>query len=146
MLHFEKLRWKNFLSTGNVYTELHLDRSPSTVIVGENGAGKSTMLHALCWGLFNKPFRNIKLLQLINSVSRKDARVEIEFRIGTVQYKIVRAYKPNVFEIWKNGELLRQQGNIIDYQDILEEQILKLNYQSCTQVVILGSATFTPFM
>jgi len=146
MLHFEKLRWKNFLSTGNVYTELHLDRSPSTVIVGENGAGKSTMLDALCWGLFNKPFRNIKLLQLINSVSRKDARVEIEFRIGTVQYKIVRAYKPNVFEIWKNGELLPQPGNIKDYQDILEEQILKLNYKSFTQVVILGSATFTPFM
>jgi DNA repair exonuclease SbcCD ATPase subunit len=146
MLHFEKLRWKNFLSTGNVYTEIHLDRSPSTVVVGENGAGKSTMLDALCWGLFNKPFRNIKLVQLINSINGKDARVEVEFHIGTTQYKIIRAYKPNLFEIWKDGELIPQPGNVRDYQSILEDQILKLNYKSFTQVVILGSATFTPFM
>ena len=146
MLHFEKLRWKNFLSTGNVYTEIHLDRSPSTVVVGENGAGKSTMLDALCWGLFNKSFRNIKLVQLINSINGKDARVEVEFHIGTTQYKIIRAYKPNLFEIWKNGELIPQPGNVRDYQSILEDQILKLNYKSFTQVVILGSATFTPFM
>jgi DNA repair exonuclease SbcCD ATPase subunit len=146
MLHFEKLRWKNFLSTGNVFTEIHLDRSPSTVVVGENGAGKSTMLDALCWGLFNKPFRNIKLVQLINSINGKDARVEVEFRIGTTQYKIIRAYKPNLFEIWKDGELIPQPGNVRDYQSTLEDQILKLNYKSFTQVVILGSATFTPFM
>jgi DNA repair exonuclease SbcCD ATPase subunit len=146
MLHFEKLRWKNFLSTGNVFTEIHLDRSPSTVVVGENGAGKSTMLDALCWVLFNKPFRNIRMLQLINSVNNKDTRAEVEFRVGSINYKIVRGYKPSVFEIWKNDELLPQPGNVKDYQAILEEQILKLNYKSFTQVVILGSATFTPFM
>jgi len=146
MLHFSKLRWKNFLSTGNVFTEIHLDRSPSTVVVGENGAGKSTMLDALCWVLFNKPFRNIRMLQLINSVNNKDTRAEVEFRIGTHEYKVVRGYKPSVFEIWKNDELLPQPGNVKDYQVILEEQILKLNYKSFTQVVILGSATFTPFM
>jgi DNA repair exonuclease SbcCD ATPase subunit len=146
MLHFEKLRWKNLLSTGNVYTEIHLDRSPSTVVVGENGAGKSTMLDALCWVLFNKPFRSVRKEQLINSVNGKGTRAEVEFRIGTVQYKIVRAYRPSEFEIWKNGEMLPQPGNVKDYQATLEEQILKLNYKSFTQVVILGSATFTPFM
>jgi DNA repair exonuclease SbcCD ATPase subunit len=146
MLHFEKLRWKNFLSTGNVYTEIHLDRSPSTVVVGENGSGKSTMLDALCWVLFNKPFRQVRMLQLINTVNGKDTRAEVEFHVGTVNYKIVRGYKPSVFEIWKNGELMPHPGNVKDYQAILEEQILKLNYKSFTQVVILGSATFTPFM
>ena len=146
MLHFEKLRWKNFLSTGNVYTEIHLDRSPSTVVVGENGSGKSTMLDALCWVLFNKPFRQVRMLQLINTVNGKDTRAEVEFHVGSVNYKIVRGYKPSVFEIWKNGELMPQPGNVKDYQAILEEQILKLNYKSFTQVVILGSATFTPFM
>jgi len=146
MLHFEKLRWKNFLSTGNVYTEIHLDRSPSTVVVCENGSGKSTMLDALCWVLFNKPFRQVRMLQLINTVNGKDTRAEVEFHVGSVNYKIVRGYKPSVFEIWKNGELMPQPGNVKDYQAILEEQILKLNYKSFTQVVILGSATFTPFM
>ena len=146
MLHFEKLRWKNFLSTGNVFTEIQLDRSPSTVVVGENGSGKSTMLDALCWVLFNKPFRDIRMLQLINSVNKKDTRAEVEFRIGTNQYKVVRGYKPSVFEIWKNGELLPQPGNVKDYQVILEETILKLNYKSFTQIVVLGNASFTPFM
>jgi len=146
MLHFSKLRWKNFLSTGNVFTEIQLDRSPSTVVVGENGAGKSTMLDALCWVLFNKPFRNIRMLQLINSVNSKDTRAEVEFRIGTHEYRVVRGYKPSVFEVWKDDQLLPQPGNVKDYQAILEEQILKLNYKSFTQVVILGSATFTPFM
>ena len=120
MLHFEKLRWKNFLSTGNVYTEIHLDRSPSTVVVGENGSGKSTMLDALCWVLFNKPFRQVRMLQLINTVNGKDTRAEVEFHVGTVNYKIVRGYKPSVFEIWKNGELMPQPGNVKDYQAILE--------------------------
>jgi DNA repair exonuclease SbcCD ATPase subunit len=146
MLHFEKLRWKNFLSTGNVFTEIQLDRSPSTVVIGENGAGKSTMLDALCWVLFNKPFRDIRMLQLINSVNKKDTRAEVEFHIGTNQYKVVRGYKPSVFEIWKNGELLPQPGNVKDYQVILEETILKLNYKSFTQIVVLGNASFTPFM
>ena len=146
MILFKALRWRNFLSTGNVFTEIQLDRSPSTVVVGENGAGKSTMLDALCWVLFNKPFRNIRMLQLINSVNNKDTRAEVEFRVGSIEYKIVRGYKPSVFEIWKDDQLLPQPGNVKDYQALLEEQILKLNYKSFTQVVILGSATFTPFM
>jgi DNA repair exonuclease SbcCD ATPase subunit len=146
MLYFEKLRWKNFLSTGNVYTEIQLDRSPSTVVVGENGAGKSTMLDALTFVLFNKPFRNIKKGQLISSVNKKDSVVEVEFRIGSNQYLVRRGQKPSLFEIHKNGQLVDQPGASKDYQSILEDTILKLNYKSFTQVVILGSATFTPFM
>jgi len=146
MLHFEKLRWKNFLSTGNVFTEIQLDRSPSTVVVGENGAGKSTMLDALCFALFNKPFRNIKKPQLSNSINRRDTLVEIDFRIGTNRYLVRRGMHPAVFEIFKNGQLIDQPGASKDYQNILEDTILKLNYKSFTQVVILGSATFTPFM
>ena len=146
MLHFEKLRWKNFLSTGNVFTEIYLDRSPSTVVVGENGAGKSTMLDALTFVLFNKPFRNIKKSQLISSVNKKDSVVEVEFHIGSNQYLVKRGQKPALFEIHKNGQLVDQPGASKDYQTILEDTILKLNYKSFTQVVILGSATFTPFM
>ena len=146
MLHFEKLRWKNFLSTGNVFTEIQLDRSPSTVVVGENGAGKSTMLDALCFVLFNKPFRNIKKGQLISSVNKKDSVVEVEFHIGSNQYLVKRGQKPALFEIHKNGQMIDQPGASKDYQTILEDTILKLNYKSFTQVVILGSATFTPFM
>ena len=134
------------LSTGNVFTEIQLDRSPSTVIVGENGAGKSTILDALTFVLFNKPFRNIKKPQLMNSVNERDLLVEIDFHIGTNQYQVRRGIKPNVFEIIKNDKLVDQPGAAKDYQDILENQILKLNYKSFTQVVILGSATFTPFM
>jgi len=146
ILYFKTIRWRNFLSTGNVFTEIQLDRSPSTVIVGENGAGKSTILDAICFGLFNKPFRNIKKPQLMNSVNQRDLLVEIDFRIGSNEYQIRRGVKPNIFEIIKNGQLIDQPGAAKDYQDILENQILKLNYKSFTQVVILGSATFTPFM
>jgi DNA repair exonuclease SbcCD ATPase subunit len=146
MLYFEKMRWKNFLSTGNVFTEIQLNRSPSTVVVGENGAGKSTMLDALTFVLFNKPFRNIKKGQLANSVNKRDCLTEIEFKYGSNQYKIRRGIYPTVFEIFKNGELIDQPGLSKDYQAILEDTILKLNYKSFTQVVILGSATFTPFM
>jgi DNA repair exonuclease SbcCD ATPase subunit len=146
MLHFSTIRWKNFLSTGNVFTEIQFDRSPSTVIVGENGAGKSTVLDALCFALFNKPFRSIKKPQLMNTINQKDLVVEVEFRSGGKEYKVVRGIKPAVFEIYKEGKLLDQTGAAKDYQIILEETILKLNYKSFTQIVVLGSASFTPFM
>ena len=146
MIHFSKLRYKNILSTGNVFTEIQLDRSPNTIVVGENGAGKSTFIDALCFVLFNKPFRDIKKQQLINSINKKDLLVEVEFRTGSTEYKVVRGVKPNVFEIYKNGKLLNQDGHTRDYQATLEETILKLNYKSFTQIVVLGNASFTPFM
>ena len=146
MIHFETVRWKNFLSTGNNFTEIQLDRNSTTLIIGENGAGKSTILDALCFGLFGKPFRNINKPQLLNSVNGSAALVEVEFRIGTKKVKVVRGIKPNVFEIYVNGKLYNQDANSRDYQKYLEQQILKLNYRSFTQVVILGSSTFIPFM
>ena len=146
MIHFEKVRWKNFLSTGNQFTEIELDRNETTLIIGENGAGKSTVLDALCFGLFGKPFRTISKSQLINTVNAMETVVEVEFRIASRKYKIVRGIKPNVFEIWQNDVMLNQEANSRDYQKILEQQILKLNYRSFTQVVILGSSTFVPFM
>ena len=146
MIHFETVRWKNFLSTGNNFTEIQLDRNSTTLIIGENGAGKSTILDALCFGLFGKPFRNINKPQLLNSVNGSAALVEVEFRIGTKKVKVVRGIKPNIFEIHVNGKLYNQDANSRDYQKYLEQQILKLNYRSFTQVVILGSSTFIPFM
>jgi DNA repair exonuclease SbcCD ATPase subunit len=146
MILFKKLSYKNFLSTGNVATEIQLNRSPSTVITGENGAGKSTILDALVFGLFNKPFRKINKALLCNSINEKGCVVEIEFDIGTVEYKVRRGMKPAFFEIYKNGKLVDQPGNARDYQLILENTILKLNYKSFTQIVILGNASFTPFM
>ena len=146
MIHFETVRWKNFLSTGNNFTEIQLDRNSTTLIIGENGAGKSTILDALCFGLFGKPFRNINKPQLLNSVNGSAALVEVEFRIGTKKIKVIRGIKPNVFEIHVNGKLYNQDANSRDYQKYLEQQILKLNYRSFTQVVILGSSTFIPFM
>ena len=146
MINFNTIRWKNMLSTGNQFTEIKLDRSPSTLIVGENGGGKSTMLDALCFALFNKPFRNINKPQLINSINKKNLLVEIEFQTGRKFYKIVRGIKPNVFEIYADGELINQDAAARDYQKYLEESILKMNYKSFTQIVILGSASFTPFM
>ena len=146
MIHFEKVRWKNFLSTGNQFTEIELDRNETTLIIGENGAGKSTVLDALCFGLFGKPFRTISKSQLINTVNAMETVVEVEFRIASRKYKIVRGIKPNVFEIWQNDKMLNQEANSRDYQKILEQQILKLNFRSFTQVVILGSSTFVPFM
>jgi DNA repair exonuclease SbcCD ATPase subunit len=140
------VRWKNFLSTGNNFTEIQLDRNSTTLIIGENGAGKSTILDALCFGLFGKPFRNINKPQLLNSVNGSAALVEVEFRIGTKKVKVVRGIKPNVFEIYVNGKMYNQDANSRDYQKYLEQQILKLNYRSFTQVVILGSSTFIPFM
>ena len=146
MIIFNTIRWKNFLSTGNQFTEIRLDRSPNTLIVGENGGGKSTMLDALCYSLFGKPFRNINKPQLVNSINKKQLLVEVEFQSGRKSYKIVRGIKPGLFEIYVDGELLNQDAAARDYQKYLEESILKLNYKSFTQIVILGSASFTPFM
>ena len=146
MINFKCVRWKNFLSTGNQFTEIQLDKEPTTLIIGENGAGKSTILDALCFSLFGKPFRNISKMQMVNSINNSSAVVEVEFQIGTVEYKVVRSIKPNKFEIYQNSILMNQEANARDYQKILEQQILKLNYRSFTQVVILGSSTFVPFM
>ena len=146
MIKFEKVRWKNFLSTGNQFTEIELDRNETTLIIGENGAGKSTVLDALCFALFGKPFRTISKSQLINTVNAMETVVEIEFSIASRKYKVIRGIKPNKFEIWQNDKMLNQEANSRDYRKILDQQILKLNYRSFTQVVILGSSTFVPFM
>ena len=146
MIIFKKVRYKNFLSTGNQFIEIQLDRSSKTLVVGENGAGKSTMLDALCFGLFQRAFRNIKKDQMINSINEKECVVEVEFIIGQNEYKIVRGIKPNVFEIWCNDVMLNQDAAQRDYQKHLESTILKLNFRSFTQVVILGNASFVPFM
>jgi DNA repair exonuclease SbcCD ATPase subunit len=146
MILFRNVRWKNILSTGNYWTEIKLDTNTNTLIVGENGAGKSTMLDALCFALFGKAFRAINKPQLINSINNKDAVVEVTFDTGNKSYKIVRGIKPNIFEIYCNGELVDQEAASRDYQEHLEKFILKLNYKSFTQIVILGSASFTPFM
>lgn len=146
MIIFEKVRWKNFLSTGNAFTEIDLTRSTNTLIVGHNGAGKSTILDALTFGLFGKPFRKINKPQLMNTINNGDCVVEIEFKIGKKQYKIIRSIKPNAFEIYCDSVLVNQDAKAKDYQEHLEKFILKLNYKSFTQVVILGSASFVPFM
>ena len=146
MIHFKKVRWKNFLSTGNHFTEVILDRSKTTLIIGENGAGKSTVLDALCFGLFGKPYRSIKKNQLVNSINSGKSEVEIEFRIGTNEFLVRRGIKPNTFDIIRNGEAMDQDAHSRDFQKVLEEQILKLNYKTFTQVVILGSSCFIPFM
>jgi DNA repair exonuclease SbcCD ATPase subunit len=146
MILFRKLRWKNLLSTGNLFTELDLNGEATTLIVGSNGSGKSTMLDALCFCLFGKPFRNINKGQLVNSINQKDCVVEVEFDIGSKSYKVVRGIKPNIFDVYCNGNLIVQDAATKDYQEYLEKFILKLNYKSFTQIVILGSASFTPFM
>jgi len=146
MIVFKKIRWKNFLSTGNLFTEIELNKSATTLIVGENGAGKSTLLDALSFALFNKPFRKINKPLLLNSITKKDLVVEIEFSIGPNNYKIIRGIKPNLFEVYQNGSLLNQSADSKDYQEILEKQILKINFKSFCQVVVLGSASFVPFM
>lgn len=146
MLNFRCVRFKNFLSAGNVFTELQLNRSPTTLIVGENGSGKSTMLDALCFVLFGKPFRKINKPMLCNSITKKNCVVEVEFNIGPNEYKIVRGIKPAIFQIFCNGNMLDQDAAIRDSQEYLEKVLLKLNYVSFTQIVILGSSTFVPFM
>jgi len=146
LIQFKYVRWKNFLSTGNQFIEIQLDRNPTTLIIGENGAGKSTILDALCFGLFGKPFRGVNKPQLLNSVNNSSCLVEVEFKIGSKNIKVIRGIKPNIFEIYVNNKMYNQDANVRDYQKYLEQQILKLNYRSFTQVVILGSSTFIPFM
>ena len=146
MIIFRYVKWKNLLSTGNYFTEIKLDSTPNTLVVGENGSGKSTMLDALCFALFGKPFRSINKPQLVNSINGKDCVVEVSLDTNNKNYRILRGIKPNVFEIYCNGELINQEAASRDYQELLEKYILKLNYKSFTQIVILGSASFTPFM
>ena len=146
MILFEKIRWKNFLSTGNHYSEVKFNEHATTLIIGANGAGKSTVLDALTFSLFGKPFRKINKGQLINSSNEKDCKVEVEFSIGDIEWKVVRGIKPNKFEIWKDGNCLDQFSNANDQQKWLEQNVLKMNYKSFTQIVILGSTNFVPFM
>ena len=146
MINFTTIKWKNFLSTGNAWTEIDFERSPSTLIIGENGSGKSTLLDALTFALFNKPFRNVAKPQLINTINGKNCLVEISFSIGSKNYTIRRGLQPRVFDITINGQQIDKNANIRDFQKYLEESILKLNYKSFTQIVMLGSASFTPFM
>ena len=146
MIIFKKIRYKNFLSTGNSFTEIDLQQSKSTLVVGQNGAGKSTMLDAISFGLFGKPHRNITKPQLLNSINNKQCVVEVEFSVGAAQFKIVRGIKPGIFEIWKNGEMINQSSHAKEYQRILETNILKINHKSFHQVVVLGSSNFIPFM
>jgi DNA repair exonuclease SbcCD ATPase subunit len=146
MIIFKTLKWKNLLSTGNYFTEIKLNSNTNTLIVGTNGSGKSTMLDALCFALFGKPFRNVNKPNLLNSINGKDCVVEVTFNIGSKEYKIVRGIKPNIFEIYQDGNLVNQDAASRDYQEYLERFILKLNYKSFTQIVILGSASFVPFM
>ena len=146
MILFEKIRWKNFLSTGNQYTEINFTKDNTTLIVGTNGTGKSTVLDALTFSLFGKPFRKINKPQLINTVNEKDCKVEVEFVVNATEWKVVRGIRPNIFEIWKDGKLLDQFSHSADQQKRLEQNVVKMNYKSFTQIVILGSSTFVPFM
>ena len=146
MIIFQTLSWKNFLSTGNYKTTVDLTRHYNTLVSGENGAGKSTMLDALTFSLFGKSFRGINIPQLPNSINEKDCEVEITFTIGNDEYRVFRSLKPKKFEIYKNDDLIDQDAKAKDYQKILEEQILKMTYKSFCQVVILGSSNYIPFM
>jgi len=146
MIYFKKLRWRNFLSTGNQFIEVDLAKSPSTLIIGTNGAGKSTLLDALCFSLFNRAFRDIKKEQLVNTINQNDCEIEVEFETANKRYKVVRGIKPNKFEIYCNDVLLNQDASNVDYQNMLEQNILKCNYRAFCQVVILGSTSYEPFM
>ena len=146
MILFEKIRWKNFLSTGNQYTEISFTEHPTNLIIGTNGAGKSTLLDALTFSLFGKPFRKINKPQLVNTVNEKDCNVEVEFSIGNTKWKVVRGIKPNIFEIFRDGNALNQSAAALDQQKWFEQIVIKMNYKSFTQIVILGSSTFVPFM
>jgi|LWDU01.1.fsa_nt_gi DNA repair exonuclease SbcCD ATPase subunit len=146
MIRLKTVRWKNFLATGNIFLEVKLDQDPMMLIVGKNGAGKSTLIDAITFSLFGKPFKKVNKGQLVNSVNERDTLTEIEFSVGTSNWKVRRGIKPNLFEIYLNGNLLNQDAKSMDYQKYLEEKILKLNFKSFTQIVVLGSASFVPFM
>ena len=146
MIIFEAIRWKNFLSTGNNWTEINLIKSKSTLVIGQNGAGKSTMLDAISFALFGRAHRNITKSQLINSINNKNCEVEVKFTIGKSKFRVLRGIKPNVFEIWKNGDMINQSSHSKEYQKILEQNIIKLNHKSFHQIVVLGSSSFIPFM
>jgi len=146
VITFKNIKYKNFLSTGNTPIEIKLNNSNTTLIVGTNGSGKSTLLDALCFVLFNRPFRIIKKEQMVNTVNDGDCLIELEFDVGTKQYKIIRGIKPNLFEIYQDGVLVNQDANSIDYQKYLENNIMRLNYRSFLQVVLLGSSSYEPFM
>ena len=146
MICFKKVRWKNFLSTGNVFTELDLTSHKTNLIIGTNGAGKSTVLDALTFALFGKPFRKINKPMLVNSINEKDCVTEVEFTVGKNEYKITRSIKPNKFEVQCNGQEWNQEASVVDQQKLLEQNVLKMNYKSFTQIVVLGSSTFVPFM
>ena len=146
MIIFKKIRWRNFLSTGNVFSEVDLQAAKTNLIVGNNGAGKSTILDALTFSLFGKPFRKINKPLLVNSINEKDCQAEIEFSIGRKEYRVVRGIKPNKFEIYCDGQLWNQEASAVDQQKNFENNVLKMNYKSFTQIVVLGSSTFVPFM
>lgn len=146
MILFKTIKYKNLLSTGNQYTEIDFTKNKTNLIIGTNGAGKSTVLDALCFSLFGKPFRKVNKPQLVNSVNEKDCKVEVEFSIGKIDWKVIRGIKPTIFEIWKNGAILDQSSAVLDQQKWLEQNVLKMNYKSFTQIVILGSSNFVPFM
>ena len=146
MIVFENLKYKNFISTGNNGVEIDFIKSPNTLIIGDNGAGKSTVLDALTFVLFSKPFRTVNRQQLLNSINGRECVIEIIFSIGNNKYKVIRGIKPNIFEIYLNGKMLNQDAKARDYQKYLEQNILKLNYKSFTQIVVLGNSSFVPFM
>ena len=146
MILFKKIRWKNFLSTGSQFVEIELNKSQMTLMIGANGSGKSTMLDALCFALFNRPFRQIKKEQIVNTINNADTVVELEFQVGTKNFKIIRGIKPTIFEIYSDGVLQNQNASSVDYQKILEDQILRLNYRAFKQIAVLGSSSYQPFM
>ena len=146
MILFKKIRWKNFLSTGNSFVEIELNKSQMTLMIGANGSGKSTMLDALTFALFNRPFRQIKKEQIINTINNGETIVELEFQIGTKNFKVIRGIKPTIFEIYSDGVLQNQDASSVDYQKILEDQILRLNYRAFKQIAVLGSSSYQPFM
>ena len=146
MILFKKIKWKNFLSTGNTFVEIDLRKSQLTLMIVAMGSGKSTMLDALCFAVFNRPFRNIKKEQIVNTINNGDTLVEVEFQVGTKMYKIIRGIKPNLFEIYSDGLLLNQDASSVDYQNVLEDQILRLNHRAFKQIAVLGSSSYQPFM